>query len=157
MKIHRLREYANVNCNGQPFVHRNSGRATAETPDGYLVPNTPGSISQPPSAKSPGGISSISDTPAVPPKSVFSGSTFGQKFSFSESDKAMNNNDGGGGGTADPSRLAPPDAGTTELVNYPSSRTGCMNFTIMQVRALTVTQKQTLNSKFRTLPRSTLR
>ena len=141
LKIHRLREYANVNCNGQPFVHRNS-RAT-ETPDGYLVPNTPGSISQPPSAKSPGGISSISDTPAVPPKSVFSGSTFGQKFSFSESDKAMNNNDGGGGGTADPSRLAPPDAGTTELVNDPLSGTGCMNFKIMQVRALTVYSEAT--------------
>ena len=73
----------------------------------------------PANCRSPGGISSISDTPAVPPKSVFSGSTFGQKFSFSESDKAMNNNDGGCGGTADPSRLAPPDAGTTELVNDP--------------------------------------
>jgi len=113
-----LREYANVNCNGQPLVHRN-GRMI-ETPDGYLVPNTPGSISQPLSNRSPGGISSISDTPAIPPKSVFSGNTFGQKFSFSESDKAMNNNDvsGSGGGTAsgDQSLLAPPDAGAAELV-----------------------------------------
>ena len=70
--------------------------------------------------RSPGGISSISDTPAIPPKSVFSGNTFGQKFSFSESDKAMNNNDvsGSGGGTAsgDQSLLAPPDAGAAELV-----------------------------------------
>ena len=114
LKIYRLREYANVNCNGQPFVHRNSGRATAETPDGYLVPNTPGSISQPPSARSPGGISSISDTPAIPPKSAVTvNSSFGQRFSFSEADKAMNNNAAAAVGEEQP-LLAPPDA--TELV-----------------------------------------
>ena len=68
------------------------------------------------SSRSPGGNSSISDTPPVPPKTGMSGSTFGQKFSFSESDKAMNNNDIGGTAAADQSLLAPPDAGATELV-----------------------------------------
>ena len=42
--------------------------------------------------------------------------SFGQRFSFSEADKAMNNNNAATVGGEEQSLLAPPDA--TELVQY---------------------------------------